>query len=89
MHARDEPGNRQQLLYGAVDRQQATNANTTWSADVQWQTQPGGNSSGQDAGNPLIINLIIYYVESPRESVIKLHPQFRSTTLPAESDTGI
>lgn len=69
--------------------QQATSGNTTWTADVQWQAQPGGNSAGQDAGNPLIINLIIYYVQSPRESVIKLHPQYRSTTLPAESDTGI
>jgi hypothetical protein len=69
--------------------QQATSGDTTWTADVQWQTQPGGNSSGQDAGNPITINLIIFFVPSPRESVIKLHPQFRTITLPAESDPGI
>jgi len=69
--------------------QQATSSSNTWTADVQWQMQPGGNSGGADAGNPLTINLIIFFVPSPRQSVIKLHPQYRTTTLPAESDTGI
>jgi hypothetical protein len=69
--------------------QQATSGDTVWAADVQWQTQPGGNSGGQDAGAPLTINLIIYFVPSPRESIIKLHPQYRSMTLDAESDTSV
>jgi len=68
--------------------QQASNSSTTWTADVQWQTQPGGNSSG-DAGNPLTINLIIFFVPTTRDSVIRLHPQYRDYTLPAESDSGI
>jgi len=68
--------------------QQASNDANSWTADVQWQAQPGGNSSGQDAGNPIIINMIIYFVPSPRESMIKLHPSFASITLPAEKDTS-
>src|SRR5215469_10756049 len=69
--------------------QTASSGSNTWTADVQWQTQPGGNSSGQDAGNPLTINMIIYFVPTPGDSVIKLHPLYRRTTLAAESDTGV
>jgi hypothetical protein len=68
--------------------QQATSGGNVWTADVQWQTQPGGNSAG-DAGNPLTINMLIFFVPSPRESVIKLHQQFRNLTLAAASDTAI
>ena len=66
--------------------QQASSGSNAWTADVQWQPQPGGSTSGQDAGNPLIVNLIIFFVPSPRESVIKLHPLYRNTTLAADSD---
>jgi hypothetical protein len=66
--------------------QQASSGGNAWSVDLQWQTQPGGSNQGQDAGNPLTVNLIIYFVPSPRESVIKLHPQYRNTTLAADND---
>lgn len=69
--------------------QQATSGSNVWTADVQWQAQPGGSSGGQDAGNPLVVNMIIFFVPSPRESVIKLHQQYRNTTVDADSDTAV
>jgi hypothetical protein len=66
--------------------QRASGGGNTWTADVQWQTQPASATPGQDAGNPLTVNLIVFFVPSPRESVIKLHPQYRNTTLAADSD---
>ena len=43
----------------------------------------------EHAGSPLTINLIVFFVPAPSQGVIRLHPQFRSTTLPAESDRTI
>src|SRR5258708_1197876 len=69
--------------------QQATSGSAAWSADVQWLAQPPSSNSGQDAGSPLTINLIIFYVPGPTQGVIRLHQSYRGTTLPAESDSGV
>ena len=57
-------------------------AGNGWSADVQWITDPPITVPGQ-AGNPLTINMIIFFVLSPRDSVIKLHPQATKNMLTA------
>jgi hypothetical protein len=57
--------------------QKASSGNTTWTADVQWLDQPPSNLPGQNAGSPLTINLILFFVPSPRSSVITLHPKFK------------
>ncbi len=69
--------------------QQATSGGTVWNADVQWLANPPSPAPAQDAGSPLSINLIIFFVPGPTQGVIRLHPQFRSTSLPAVSDSGI
>jgi hypothetical protein len=53
--------------------QKASAATDTWGADVQWLDKPPGAAPpGQDAGNPLVINMLVYFVTSPRDSVIRL-----------------
>jgi hypothetical protein len=62
-------------------------AGSGWTADVKWLTDPPNPLPGQDAGDPLTINMLIYFVLSPRDSVIKLHPRFsRSQLIPVEND---
>jgi len=69
--------------------QQATAGSTIWNADVQWLAQPPSNTPGQDAGSPMTINMIIFFVPDPQQGVIRLHPQFRNATVAAETDTTI
>ena len=57
--------------------QQASSADTNWTADVQWLDQPPRNVPGQDAGNPLTINMLLFFVPSARHSVIKRHPDYK------------
>jgi hypothetical protein len=74
--------------YGLVC-QKASSANTTWSADVQWLDQPTSTPAGGDAGDSHAINLIIFFVPYPRDSVILLHPNYSSGfTLDAVTDTS-
>src|SRR6185503_4761800 len=69
--------------------QQATAGSTIWNADVQWLAQPPSTTPGQDAGSPMTINMIIFFVPGPTQGVIRLHPQFRTATAAAETDTTI
>jgi hypothetical protein len=66
--------------------QRATRPGTTWTADVQWAAQCPV-SGGTTAGNPITINMAIFFVPSVSRSVIKLHRDFRNLTLPSESDS--
>jgi hypothetical protein len=53
--------------------QKASSATDTWGADVQWLDKPPGAAPpGQDTGDPLVINMLVYFVTSPRDSVIRL-----------------
>jgi hypothetical protein len=63
--------------------QQASSADTNWTADVQWLEQPPRNVPGQDAGNPLTINMLLFFVPSARESVIKRHPNYKNKDVAA------
>jgi hypothetical protein len=55
---------------------------------VQWLDQPVSTPSGGDAGGLHAINLIVYFVPYPRDSVILLHPDYSSGfTLDAMTDT--
>jgi hypothetical protein len=69
--------------------QRATAGSTVWTADVQWLAQPPSNPPSQDAGSPMTINLIVFFVPGPAQGVIRLHPQFRTATVPAETDQTI
>ena len=61
-------------------------AGDAWAADVKWITEPPITLPGQ-AGDPLTINMIIFFVLSPRDSVIKLHPRATKGMLtPVEND---
>ena len=62
-------------------------ASTTWNADVQWLSQPTSTPSGGDAGGMHVINMIVFFVPYPRDSVILLHSDFSSGfTLTAMTD---
>jgi hypothetical protein len=63
--------------YSAVCHK-ASSANTTWNADVQWLDQPTSTPSGGDAGGLHVINMIVFFVPYPRDSVILLHPDYSS-----------
>lgn len=69
--------------------QSASSGGTTWSADVQWLSAPPSSTQGSDAGSPLTINMIIFFVPGPTQGVIRLHPDFRSVDLPAVRDSGV
>jgi hypothetical protein len=62
----------------------ASSKNSTWTADVQWLDQPPRNQPGQDAGSPATVNMILFFVPSPRSSVIPLHPKFKKVDLKYE-----
>jgi hypothetical protein len=64
--------------------QKASSGDTQWTADVQWLDQPPRNLPGQDSGSPLTINMILFFVPTPRTSVIALHPYFKKTSLPLD-----
>ena len=67
----------------------ASSAAMTWSADVQWLTAPQPASPSQDAGSPQTINMLIFYVPTPQEGVIRLHPNWRGQAQEADGDTAI
>jgi hypothetical protein len=69
--------------------QRATAGSTVWTADVQWLAQPPSSTPSQDAGSPLTVNLVIFFVPGPAQGVIRLHPQFRTATQPAEGDQAV
>jgi hypothetical protein len=71
--------------------QQASSADTNWTADVQWLDQPPRNLPGQDAGNPLTINMLLFFVPSARHSVIQRHPVYKKTDVAAlgHGDAGL
>ena|ERR1700733_13395897 len=66
----------------------ASSATNTWTSNVQWLDQPPAPTSGQDAGSPMTINMIVFYVPDPSQSVIKLHPTWRGQPRKADDDTG-
>ena len=56
--------------------QKASTSNATWNADVQWlDSPPSAKPSNNDFGSPFVVNLMIYFVTSPRDSVISLSPR--------------
>ncbi len=70
--------------------QKASSATDTWSADVQWlDSPPGAKPPGQNAGNPLVINILVYFVTSPRDSVIRLFSQQGQQAVKAIPDSDI
>ncbi len=53
----------------------ASGGDATWNADVQWMDDPPRDKPPNDnAGAPFVINMMIYFLLTPRTSVIKLHP---------------
>jgi hypothetical protein len=62
-------------FYSAVC-QKASSSTTIFTADVQWLGQPASTPSGGEAGGLLTINIIIFFVPFPRDSVILLHPNY-------------
>jgi len=55
--------------------QKASSDSVTWNADVQWlDSPPASKPPGNDAGAPFVVNMMIYFVLTPRDSVISLHP---------------
>jgi hypothetical protein len=69
--------------------QQASSAGTTWNADVQWLANPPSSNPGQDAGSPLTINMIVFFIPGPSQGVIRLHQLYRGKPLPADTDTAV
>ena len=69
--------------------QTASSGGAAWTADVQWLDAPPSSVPGQAAEHPLTVNMLLFFVPSPRSSVITLHPQWSKITLPALSDTDI
>jgi hypothetical protein len=56
--------------------QKASTKDETWNADVQWlDSPPGTKPPDSDSGSPFVVNLMIYFVQSPRDSVIRLSPR--------------
>jgi hypothetical protein len=69
--------------------QKASSQSSSWSADVQWLANPPSSAPGQDAGHPLTINMLLFFVPTPRESVAKLHPRVPASRIAAiEKDAG-
>ena len=55
--------------------QKASSGDAVWTADVQWlDNPPGAKPPGSDAGGAFVVNMMIYFVLTPRDSVISLHP---------------
>ena len=55
--------------------QRASSGDVTWNADVQWlDNPPGAKPPDDNAGGPFVVNMMIYFVLSPRDSVISPHP---------------
>lgn len=55
--------------------QKASSGDATWNADVQWlDNPPGAKPPDNNAGGPFVVNMMIYFVLTPRDSVISLHP---------------
>jgi hypothetical protein len=55
--------------------QKASSDNATWTADVQWlDNPPATKPPDNNAGAPFVINMMIYFVLTPRDSVISLYP---------------
>jgi hypothetical protein len=69
------------VWYAAVC-QEASGKGDGWTADVAWMDQPVTANASQDAGSGLVFNLMLFYVPTPRDSVIKLHPSLRAAPLP-------
>lgn len=67
----------------------ATTAAMTWSADVQWLIEPRPPTASQDATSPQTVNMLVFYVPTPQEGVIRLHPNWRGQELEANGDTAI
>ena len=75
--------------YGAVC-QRATSAGTVWTADIGWLEQPTQTPQGSDAGAPFTINMLLFFVPIPRDSVILLHPSYASGfELPSVRDHSV
>jgi hypothetical protein len=55
--------------YAAVCQQASS-----WSADVKWLDNPPVQLPGQDPGSPFVVNMILFFVLTPMDSVIKLYP---------------
>src|SRR5262245_40135024 len=69
----EDVGSRLKTWFSAVCHK-ASSSSTTWTADVQWLDQPTSTPAGQDAGGLHTINLIVFFVPYPRDSVILLNP---------------
>ena len=55
--------------------QKASRGDAIWNADVQWlDNPPGVKPPDSNAGGPFVVNMMIYFVLTPRDSVISLHP---------------
>jgi hypothetical protein len=68
--------------------QKASSQDSAWAADVQWLANPASGSPGQDAGDSLTINMFLFFVPTPRESVVKLHRGTPSIA-PIEKDATV
>jgi hypothetical protein len=60
--------------------QKASTKDSTWNTDVQWlDSPPSTKPPNSDSGSPFVVNLMIYFVQSPRDSVIRLAPPNKGT----------
>lgn len=55
--------------------QKASSGSDTWNADVQWlDSPPAARPKDSNAGAAFSVNMMIYFVLSPQQSVIAMHP---------------
>jgi hypothetical protein len=60
--------------------QKASTKASTWNEDVQWlDSPPSAKPPNSDSGAAFVINLMIYFVQSPQDSVIRLAKQNKGT----------
>ncbi|WP_159351372.1 hypothetical protein [Roseomonas harenae] len=70
--------------------QKASSGNQVWNADVQWQAVPSSAPAGESAGAALTVNLILFFIPIPRDSVILSHPNYSNGfTLPSIMDHSL
>lgn len=68
-------GQKMKTWYTSVCTKASSNA-VAWSADVQWLEKPPTANASQDPGSALTINMIVFFVPIPRDSVILLHKDY-------------
>ncbi|GGH20214.1 hypothetical protein GCM10007036_23640 [Alsobacter metallidurans] len=74
------------VWYAAVC-QDASAKGEAWTADVAWMNNPASSNASQNPGDGLVFNLMLFFIPSPRESVIKLNVNMKGVPLPMDDRT--